>query len=117
VKRVKNAQATPEKQVLNPPVVLTFDGAAMTERKGDGDPEAGAVAFDDAKSPKRIIMTGKTGPHAGQAFVGIYELSRDTLKIAYSLKGDQPPDDFEGGEGAGLLVLERVRAAPADPTK
>src|SRR6185295_599949 len=110
VKRVKNGKETPEKEVSGNPVYLKFAGDAATEMRGEKK-EEGGFTLDSSAKPKRITMTGKTGDNAGKSFAGIYELSGDTLKIAYSIgeKSGQPPKEFTGGEGAGLLVLERQK--------
>src|SRR4051812_31210795 len=107
VKRVKNGEA---EDVKEQPVTLTFAGSALTQSQGStGRKTEGTFTIDASTSPKRITMTGKDGAHAGATFEGIYELTGDTLKIAYGVgdKAKTAPKDFTGGEGSGLLVLER----------
>jgi uncharacterized protein (TIGR03067 family) len=107
---VKNGEA---EDVKEKPVTLTFTRATVTETKAGEKKAAGSFTLDPSQSPKRITMTGKEGDHAGAMFEGIYEFAGDRLKIAYGV-GDNaktPPKDFSGGEGSGLLVLERKKDA------
>ena len=109
VKRVKNGAA---EDPAEHPTTLKFSGKAITETR-DGKPaQEGAYTLDETKTPKRISLTGKSGDNAGKTFEAIYEIDGNTLKLAYSF-GDNastPPKDFTGGEGTGLLVLERERS-------
>jgi uncharacterized protein (TIGR03067 family) len=109
VKRVKNGAA---EDPAEHPTTLKFSGKAITETR-DGKPaQEGAYTLDETKTPRRITLTGKAGDNAGKTFEAIYEIEGNTLKLAYSF-GDNastPPKDFTGGEGAGLLVLERERS-------
>jgi uncharacterized protein (TIGR03067 family) len=108
VKRVKDGQ---DEDPLQHPAILKISGNGIDETR-DGKPaQQGTFSLDEAKSPKRITLTGKAGPDAGKVFEAIYEVDGNTFKLAYSI-GDHagtPPKDFTGGEGAGLLVLERQR--------
>ncbi len=107
VRRLKNGTDEDTKQT---PVTLTFKGNAVVEARGD-DAKAGEGTFsiDPATKPKTMVLTGTSGEHAGQVFKTIYELTGDTLKIAYCTRegGNSPPTDFTGGEGSGMMVLER----------
>lgn len=108
VKRVKNGAT---EDPAEHPTTLKFSGKAITETR-DGKPaQKGAYTIDDSKTPKRITLTGKAGDNAGKTFEAIYEIDGDTLKLAYSFgeNASIPPKDFAGGEGSGLLVLERER--------
>lgn len=108
VKRIKNGH---EEGASEHPSVLKISGTAIDETR-DGKPaQQGTFVLDDSSSPKRITLTGKAGPDAGKVFEAIYEVDGNTFKLAYSI-GDHAgtaPKDFAGGEGAGLLVLERQR--------
>lgn len=107
VGRVKNGQS---EDVKEKPVTLTFANDSMTEFKAGEKKAVGGFTLDPATAPKRITMTGKEGDHAGATFEGIYDLSGDKLKIAYGVRDPKtPPKDFSGGEGSGLLVLERKK--------
>lgn len=109
IKRVKNGSS---EDVNEHPTKLTFAGKDITETR-DGKPgQEGAYTLDPSATPKRITLTGKSGDNSGKTFEAIYEVDGNTLKLAYSF-GDNagtPPKDFSGGEGTGLLVLERERS-------
>ncbi|HEX8916654.1 MAG TPA: TIGR03067 domain-containing protein [Humisphaera sp.] len=107
VGRAKQGERTPDAEVAEHPVTLTFAGDAVREVR-DGKPkDEGTFKLDPSAAPKRITLTGADG----RAFEGIYELAGDTLKIAYGVRdgAGKPPKDFTGGENAGLLVLERQK--------
>lgn len=109
VKRVKNGQA---EDVTEHPSTMRFAGRNVTESRDGHDVQEGTFAIDGSKSPRRITLTGTKGIHADKVFEAIYSIEGDTLKLAYST-ADQaatPPAGFTGGEGEGLLVLERQRS-------
>ena len=109
IKRVKNGAT---EDPAEHPTTLKFSGKAITETR-DGKPaQEGAYTLDETRTPKRITLTGKAGDNVGKTFEAIYEVTGNTLKLAYSFgeNAATPPKDFTGGEGTGLLVLERERS-------
>jgi uncharacterized protein (TIGR03067 family) len=108
-KRVKNGAA---EDANEHPTTLTFVGKDITETRDGKVCQEGTFTADPSATPKRITLSGKSGDNSGKTFEAIYEVNGNTLKLAYSF-GDNagtPPKDFTGGEGAGLLVLERERS-------
>lgn len=111
-KLVKQTKSGADEDVSAHPTTLTISGKDITEIRDGKTIQEGTYTLDPSANPKRIKMVGKTGDNAGKTFEGIYELDGNTLKLAYSF-GDNastPPKDFSGGEGMGLLVLERERS-------
>lgn len=109
VKRMKNGA---DEDASAHPTTLTITAKEITETRDGQTGQEGTYTLDPSAKPKRITFVGKTGDNAGKTFEGIYEIDGNTLKLAYSF-GDNastPPKDFSGGEGSGLLVLERERS-------
>jgi uncharacterized protein (TIGR03067 family) len=109
IKRVKNGAA---EDVNEHPTTLTITGKDIAETRDGKVCQEGAFTLESSANPKRITLTGKSGDNSGKTFEAIFEVDGNTLKLAYSF-GDNagtPPKDFTGGEGAGLLVLERERS-------
>jgi len=101
-----------DEDVVKHPATLTITAKDITETRSGNSIQTGTYALDPSANPKRITMVATTGDNAGKTFEGIYEVDGTTLKLAYSF-GDHaatPPKDFSGGEGTGLLVLERERS-------
>jgi uncharacterized protein (TIGR03067 family) len=109
IKRVKNGTAENADEHRT---TLKFTGNDIVESRDDKPRQQGTYTLDETKMPKRMTLTGKSGDNAGKTFEAIYEVSGKDLKLAYSIGENAgiPPKDFSGGEGTGLLVLERERS-------
>jgi uncharacterized protein (TIGR03067 family) len=81
---------------------ITLDGQA------GNDP----YPFTLDPSHKRIDVNHHDTPAGtwGGKLKGIYELSGDSLKVCYDLKGQRYPTSFEAGQGSGQVVYEFRRA-------
>lgn len=79
------------------------------------NPDNPAISFvmgykvDSQKTPMHIDMEILEGPEGtkGSKAAGIFELSGDTLKLAYTMEKDKRPKAFDGKEG---LYFEFKRA-------
>jgi uncharacterized protein (TIGR03067 family) len=82
--------------------ILTADGT--TELQKGGESKKGTYTIDPAAKPRAIDIANDQG----QTMKGIYELKKDTLKIAINVdpNGDRPTEFTAGGSSA-VVTLER----------
>jgi uncharacterized protein (TIGR03067 family) len=108
VKREKNGEAEDAKQH---PTTLKFSDHKIVETEDDKTIQEGTFTLDDSKHPKRMTMSGTAGPNGGSVFEAIYQVDGDSLKLAYGAgsHASTAPKDFKGGDGVGILVLERQK--------
>jgi uncharacterized protein (TIGR03067 family) len=106
---------------------LEVDGAKIPEAmlsgsniliKGDtfksisgGIAYEGTIRIGPSKTPKTLDMIFSSGPETGKTAPGIYEISRDNLKICLSLGASSRPTEFatKPGSGHALELLKREK--------
>jgi uncharacterized protein (TIGR03067 family) len=74
--------------------------------------DKGTATIDPSKKPKTMDIVGTEGPNKDKKIAAIYELTGDTLKVAYSLDGKERPKDFNAKEGSTFLVFTYKRQKP-----
>ena len=74
-----------------------------------GNTDTGTLAIDPAKKPKAMTITGTDGPNKGKTIPAIYEIDGDTVKICYTLGGEQ-------GRPDGVQIDRREQDPPRRPT-
>lgn len=90
-----------ERSKPSQPWTLLLRRGTFVEDNGDGNLRNGSYCIDPMHNPRRLDRDGCKE---------IYELSGDTLRIAYRL--DQPeqyPQGFAGGRCEVVTVYKRVR--------
>jgi uncharacterized protein (TIGR03067 family) len=77
---------------------------------GMGAEYSGEVSVDDAASPARFTLMFLTGPEAGRANHGIYEIDADRWRLCLQMSGGAAPQAFATAPGSGcaLQTLERT---------
>ena len=106
---VRNGDATPEDNLKELAISMRFDGDVATLAKGDRSKDA-SFTVDETKMPKQIVIIPKDGPEKDKPRAHIYELSGDTLKLAFRIGDDTTaPTDFTQGDGFGMMTLERQK--------
>ena len=68
------------------------------------------VSVDDAASPAKFTLTFVTGPEAGRANYGIYEIDADRWRFCLQMTGAAAPQAFvtTPGSNCALQTLERT---------
>jgi uncharacterized protein (TIGR03067 family) len=91
-------------------LTLTKDGGYKTQR-GKQVLFDSTYKIDPRKRPKHIDLIGTEGENQGKAAQGIYVLDGDTLKICYTMPGEERPKEFESKSGsrATLVVWKRLK--------
>jgi uncharacterized protein (TIGR03067 family) len=94
-------------------IELTVAGNRMSGRELRGgrpaqDMGTGSYSFTGENSGN-LDAEGLTGREEGRHFLGIYELSGDTLRWCVSNRGRQRPQIMSTDRGNYVLVLQRVR--------
>jgi uncharacterized protein (TIGR03067 family) len=70
-----------------------------------GNDENGTLKFDAAKTPKTMDISATDGPNKGKTILAIYELTGDTLKVCYDIKGAGRPTKFESTKENEFLIF------------
>jgi uncharacterized protein (TIGR03067 family) len=70
-----------------------------------GDAINGVVKLDSTKTPKEIDLEIN-----GRTLKGIYVLDSDTLRMSYTLNGDERPAEFESKPDSGVVLVVHKRA-------
>lgn len=79
--------------------------------KMGGVVDEGTLVVDAGKKPRAMDIVGTAGPNQGKAFLAIYELSGDYLRVCYSLEGKVRPEGFDPPPESKifLVIYKRVR--------
>ena len=85
-------------------LILIFEGDKHTVKKGDEVIQVGTQKLDPSKSPKTIDVTMTEGVNKGAVMLGIYEISRDTLKVCFDPEGKKRPTEFKSAPGSKNFV-------------
>ena len=85
-------------------LVLTFEGAKHTVKKGNEVIQVGTQKLDPSRSPKAIDVTLTEGPKKGAVMLGIYEIDGDTLKVCFAAEGNKRPTEFKSPPGSETFV-------------
>ena len=88
-------------------MTVTFEGDKYSVKMGDEVVEAATQKLDPSKSPKTLDSTVTEGPNKGKVYLGIYEISGDTLKVCFDEEGKKRPTEFKGESGAQTLVVHK----------
>jgi uncharacterized protein (TIGR03067 family) len=70
-----------------------------------GEKDAGKLDLDPAKKPKAMNIESTEGTNKGKKIQAIYEITGDSLKVAYSFKEDERPKSLEPKEGDNQLIV------------
>jgi len=108
VSAVVDGKALPDETVRLLRLTLTSD--RYKTEKGSDVLFDSTYSVDDKTKPKQINMIGTEGALRGKEAQGIYSLEGDTLRICYTMPGDQRPTSFESASGskAFLVVWKRT---------
>jgi uncharacterized protein (TIGR03067 family) len=85
-------------------LIVIFEGAKHTVKKGDEVIQVGTQKLDPSKSPKTIDVTMTEGPNKGAVMLGIYEFDGDTLKVCFDPQGKKRPTEFKSAPGSENFV-------------
>jgi uncharacterized protein (TIGR03067 family) len=85
-------------------LIVIFEGAKHTVKKGDEVIQVGTQKLDPSKSPKTIDVTMTEGPNKGTVMLGIYEIDGDTLKVCFDPQGKKRPTEFKSAPGSENFV-------------
>lgn len=69
-------------------------------KKGDEVQSRGVVTHEEDKKPKVFDVTYTEGLNKGKTFHGIYEVEGDTLKLCWSMMGEDHPKEFASKAGS-----------------
>ena len=83
-------------------ITITGDRYELTTKDG---PDAGTLKLDEAQKPKTMDATDTEGENVGKVIKAVYELSGDTLRVCYPMKGDERPKELATSEGSPWLLL------------
>jgi uncharacterized protein (TIGR03067 family) len=90
----------------------TFQGSTMLPvNPGEKPGDKAEVKLDPGQSPKHIDLVVLEGDNKGKTLEGIYKVEGGKLTICLRDPGKGRPKEFtaDGGEGQGLITLEKVK--------
>jgi uncharacterized protein (TIGR03067 family) len=91
-------------------MVMKFEGTVVTAKHGAEKPNPADFKLDPAKAPKEIKVSPTDGPEKGKTYNGVYELTGDTLVIAFDGEAGQPtPPDTKPAAKRIVMKLERQK--------
>jgi uncharacterized protein (TIGR03067 family) len=82
----------------------SYEGNRLTLRAGDRIRRRGIITLEPRRKPKAINTWDQDGPYEDQTVPGIYELSGETLKLAFARPGQERPKEFTTKSGTAFLV-------------
>ena len=90
--------------------VLTFRSGTYTSSYSDGDTFRGSYRLDPTRKPPHLDEVPSNGPYRGQTVKYIYQLDRDTLRIAFMAAEDdmRRPQGFND-KGVYVETYKRVK--------
>jgi uncharacterized protein (TIGR03067 family) len=107
----KDGKKTPDDVLAKVKVVVTPEGK-LTALEGDKKQfEANLTKIDPAKKPKEVDLAIVEGEGKGQTALGIYELEKDSFKLAYA-QGKTRPKEFASKPGSGVVLVAYKREEP-----
>ena len=71
----------------------------------NGETDRGSLKLDEMQKPKFMDATDTEGENVGKVIKAIYEVTGDTLRVCYAMKGDERPTEFATKEGTSLLLI------------
>jgi uncharacterized protein (TIGR03067 family) len=80
-----------------------YEGNKVTLRAGDRVRRRGIITLDPTRKPKAINTWDQDGAYEDQTVPGIYELTGDTLKLAFARPGQDRPKEFTSKSGTAFL--------------
>src|SRR5262249_24996061 len=84
------------------PKRLVFDGDKLTIVFDETEKKEATIKIDSSVKPTQIDIVGRN------KFLGIYEVSEDTLRICFP-KGGKRPTEFKAEKGVILVTLKREK--------
>lgn len=98
-------------QVLEKIKVAFRGDKFITQETVDRKAEEHDYRMDASPKPKTFDVLPTSGPHQGKAFLGIYALHGDELKLCIARPGKDRPKEFAAPDGSEvtLMVLKRVK--------
>ena len=105
---VRDGKDVPKADVEAVRLVVMGEKYAFTE---GGEMIEGTHKLDPTKKPKQIDAVRTKGPHKGETFRGVYELSEDSFVVSFAAPGKDRPKELkaEGGPGLRVLAFKRVK--------
>ena len=76
--------------------------------------DGGTLALDEKQTPKTLDATDTEGDDVGKVVKAIYEVSGETMKVAYTLDGGERPKEFATKEGSPVLLVTYKREKKAE---
>jgi uncharacterized protein (TIGR03067 family) len=92
-----------------------FKEAVLTIEEGKykvvfaGMSDTGTLKLDPSRTPKLMSITGTDGPSKGKTLPAVYEIDGDTLKVCYTLDGQDPPTEFKSTADNKTLLVKYKR--------
>lgn len=70
--------------------------------------ESGRISLNTNVTPNEIDLIPDTGPYAGQAFKGIFDLDYDLLKANFAFPGHDRPKEFKAEQNQVYEIWQRL---------
>jgi uncharacterized protein (TIGR03067 family) len=92
-------------------ITLIVSGNNYVVKEGGKTVTTGTVKLDQSKNPITIDRTVTAGEDKGKTFLGIVEMTADTMKVCWAPAGKERPTEFASKKGSGhiLQVFEKQK--------
>jgi uncharacterized protein (TIGR03067 family) len=101
-------KAIPAEKIAGATVRFTADKIVTTD-KDKREIYVASYTLDTSKTPHVIRMKSEV-PKDGSEATGIIKKEGDTVTLAYTVRGGEPPAEFKTREGQNLFVLKNLSA-------
>lgn len=90
-------------------VRLVVKGGKWTAYFDDKVVTEGNIKVDATKKPKHVDAEHTGGEYKGSLQLGIYELTKDEMKVVFGGPGKERPTDFKTGKEQVMLLYKRAK--------
>lgn len=102
----KNGEKIPTERLKGSTARIT-EHTITTFDKDQQETYAVTYKLDTSKTPWRILMTSTRAPVTGEVAQGLIEQDGDTVKLIYTARGGEVPNDFNSENKQLMFVLKK----------
>lgn len=106
----RDGATVPEDEAKQARLIVTGDRYTMD--RGEDRTSRGTTRIDPTRTPRSMDVSIIDGPHKGETWLGIYELSADTYRACFATEGGPRPTAFTSEPGSKQILWVFKREQP-----